>query len=148
MHNLNLFLAILGAILGLVATGGIIYAVWLMAQHRDVASNEHTINERTINERTMPFPATLLKWTVLDYIVMILFIFGLLLLFVDLLAVLRDRASFQEWHLIYLAAGVIFSFMGMIMMFLRLFMFHNAVRSLSRLAPDHQNEPNDGDKSE
>jgi len=133
-----LFLASIGTVLGLIATGGIVYAVWLVAQHRKIAANT----------KEMPFPKVLLKWTVLDYIVIAFFVMGLLLLFVDLTAVIRDRASFSEWHLAYLAAGVIFSFMGMLMMIVRLLMLNNAIRSIDLLAPDDQCEPDHRDHSE
>jgi hypothetical protein len=130
--DISLFLASIGTVLGLIATGGIVYAVWLVAQHRKMASNT----------KEMPFPAMLLKWTVLDYIIIALFVLGLLVLFVDLMAVFRDRASFNEWHLAYLAAGVIFSFMGMLMMIIRLLMLNSAIRSIGLLSPDDQREPN------
>lgn len=129
--EINLFLASIGTVLGLIATGGIVYAVWLVAQHRKIA----------VNTKEMPFPSVLLKWTVLDYIIVAFFTLGLLLLLVDLLAVFRDRASFSEWHLAYLAAGVIFSFMGMLMMVVRLFMLNSAIRSIGLLPPDDQSKP-------
>jgi len=128
---INLFLASLGTVLGLLAVGGLVYGIWLIAEHR----------RKTADTTKMPFPSMLLRWTVLDYIIIVLFILGLLLLFVDLTAVLRDRASFSEWHLVYLVAGVIFSFMGMLMMVIRLFMLNNAIRSLGLLSPDHEREP-------
>ncbi|TCZ74295.1 hypothetical protein E0485_20160 [Paenibacillus albiflavus] len=135
---INLFLASLGTVLGLLAIGGLVYGIWLIAMHR----------RTTADTSKMPFPSMLLRWTVLDYIIIVLFVLGLLLLFADLTAVLRDRASFSEWHLVYLVAGVIFSFMGMLMMVFRLFMLNNAIRSLGLLAPDHEREPDNRDHAE
>lgn len=138
MFYLKMILAIAAAILGLIAIGAVVYTVWFMFQHRKQAESE----------RTQPFPAALLKWTAIDYVILMLVLVSLLILVVDAVAIFRDRADFPTYHYGYLLTGVVLAFMGMLIMFLRLFMLHHALGSFRLPAPDDQRKPHHGNHPE
>lgn len=138
MFELKMALAIAGAIIGLVAVGAAVYTGWLMLQHRKQAEPGST----------QPFPTALLKWTAIDYVILLLVLVSLLILVADAVAMFRDRANFPTYHYGYLLTGVVLAFMGMIILFLRLFMLHHALASLRLPAPDDQSKPHHGNHPE
>jgi len=139
---INLLLAVAGGILGLAAAGGAAYAVWLIAEHKRSAqaaasgspsAAKETHDTAPAPERTeSPYPAALLRWTWLDYIVLAVSLFGFLLLLADVVAVVRDRDSYPGYHYPYLICGVLLAFMGMLISFLRLIMFAHAIRAAQK----------------
>ncbi|WP_442601340.1 hypothetical protein [Paenibacillus sp. KN14-4R] len=136
MFELNTIIAILGSVIGLVVTGGAIYTVWFLLQSR----------KRTDGTKDRGLPIELLRWNILDYMLIGLFLVGLLMLGADLYAVMRDKANFPSYHLAYLTGGFVFSLMGMVLLFLRFMMMYSALQSSS--APNHKAEPNHGDQAE
>ncbi len=56
----------------------------------------------------------LLRWTALDYAVLLLFAIGTSFLIVELIAVSKDRDSYPFYHYGYLLSGIIYSVLGML----------------------------------
>jgi hypothetical protein len=89
---------------------------------------------------------------VLDYGVLGVSVIGLLLLAADLTAVMRDKAAFPPYHVIYLMCGLILALMGILLLFVRLFVVIGMAKQLSEpplypLFPKHHGQPNDADHS-
>ncbi|MGO4497564.1 hypothetical protein AB4114_16935 [Paenibacillus sp. 2RAB27] len=140
---MNLFLAILGAVVGLFVTGAGIYTAWTVHQlWRQQAASPRAVGQAQIAVTYFS------RWTIIDYSVVGLFIIGLLLMIAMLVAVGRDHTEIADFHWAYLLTGIILSAMGMLLMFIRLvivlsFPPGNALQRTSTVTPDHQHEPND-----
>lgn len=143
---MNVALAIFGGLLGLFITGAAVYTAWMVRQLWK-------------QQEAQPKPATqaevaagyLSRWTVLDYSVVGLFLIGLLLLLADLLAVMRDKAAFPDYHFLYLLSGIVISAMGMLLLFVRLLVVLGIAKSstLERpVTPNHHHEPSHTDQTE
>ncbi|MFD0695883.1 hypothetical protein ACFQZT_17530 [Paenibacillus sp. GCM10027628] len=144
---MNMFLAVLGGLLGLFVTGVALYTAWM-------------VHQLWKQQAAAPNPATQVeiaavyfsRWTLMDYAVVGLFLTGLLLLLTELLAVLRDRtaAAMESFHFSYLLTGIVLSAMGMVLLFVRLLIVLGFVQSgtlhrTTAVAPNHQDEPNHTD---
>ncbi|MCR8643919.1 hypothetical protein NV379_14785 [Paenibacillus sp. N1-5-1-14] len=140
MFELNVIIAIIGSLIGLAVTGGAIYTVWFMLQARKLSEGQDAGN------KPHHLPVELLRWNVLDYMLIGLFLVGMLMLGADLFAVLRDKASFPDYHIAYLVGGFIFSFLGMVLLFLRFMMLYHALHAAS--LPNHKAKPDHGDHAE
>jgi ABC-type Na+ efflux pump permease subunit len=143
----NLALAIFGGVLGLLITCIAFYTAWIIHQlWRQQAASPRALSNTDIAMRYLS------KWTMLDYAVSGLFVIGLLLLAVDLLAVLRDKASYPPFHLAYLLCGIVFSAMGMLLLLLRLALVLSFAKSKnpsqSAISPQHHYEPSEAHQSE
>jgi hypothetical protein len=145
--NLNVSLAIFGGILGLIVTGTALYTAWMIHQlWKQQAASPHAISPTHIAA------AYLSRWTVLDYGVLGVSVIGLLLLAADLTAVMRDKAAFPPYHVIYLMCGLILALMGILLLFVRLFVVIGMAKQPSEpplypLFPKHHGQPNDADHS-
>ncbi|MBD0381019.1 hypothetical protein [Paenibacillus sedimenti] len=145
---MNMFLAIAGGLLGLFVTGIAVYTAWMVHQlwKQQVAAPKPTSQVEIA-------AAYFSRWTLMDYAVVGVFVFGQLLLLAELLAVLRDKTALESFHFSYLLTGMILSAMGMLLMFVRLIIVLGFVRSkalhyTTAIAPNHQNEPNRTDQAE
>lgn len=87
-------------------------------------------------------------WTVMDYGVLGLFAIGMLLLGADLLGVMRDRAEFPDYHFAYLLCGIMFSFMAMLLLLIRLIAVLNLGGLQRPVPPHHHDEPSHANKAE
>ncbi|MDR6549022.1 hypothetical protein [Paenibacillus qinlingensis] len=140
---MNLFLAILGAVVGLFVTGAGIYTAWTVHQlWRQQAASPRAVSQVEIAATYFS------RWTIIDYSVVGLFIIGLLLMLAVLVAVGRDQTEIANFHWAYLLTGIITSAMGMLLLFIRLivvlgFPQGNALQRTAAVTPDHQHEPND-----
>src|SRR5690242_11891134 len=101
MHLYSI-LAIFAAILGLVITGAAAFTVWsIFQQRKNQPLEDPSIDSaapaafQTFSQQAAQY---LLKWTVFDYAVLALILFGLLFLFTDVVAVIRDRHSYPYYH--------------------------------------------------
>jgi hypothetical protein len=101
--NLYLILAIIPALVTLIIIVSTMMIVWLVRRGR----------ERSIAR-------ALRRWLLLDYMVLAILAFGLLFLFVDLVAVIRDRDAYPYYHYGYLLIGFLFSLIGGVFLSLRL----------------------------
>lgn len=140
---MNLFLAILGGVIGLFVTGAGIYTAWSVHQlWRQQAASPRAVSQVDI---AMTYFS---RWTIMDFSVLGLFIIGLLLLIAELIAVGRDHTEIANFHWGYLLAGIIISAMGMLLLFIRLlvvlsFLPASDLQRTPAIAPNHQDEPND-----
>jgi len=136
-------LAVFGGVLGLGITGAAVYSAWMIRQlWQQQAASPHAVSQQEIAAEYLS------RWTLLDYGTVGLFVIGLLLLLADLLAVLRDKAAFPDYHFAYLLCGIVISVMGMLLLTIRLFVVIGLAKSgvLKRpVAPDHQNKPGHAD---
>jgi len=137
---LSLLLAILGGAAGLIATAGVVYAAWTIVTYRrdrekkaELAHQESDPANLQENGSVPAYPAALLRWTLLDQIVVGLFILGALLLLTNLIAVIRDRASYPEYQYAYLLCGVVFALLAVSILLLRLFMLLQALKERTKL---------------
>jgi hypothetical protein len=117
-------LAFFAVVLGLAITGAAIFTVWsIMQRHKKqpqpdgAADSESPALKHSFSRQAGQY---LLKWTVFDYAVLALILIGLVFLFTDVLAVMRDRQSYPYYHYGYLLCGFIFSLVGVIFMTVRL----------------------------
>ncbi|OAS14313.1 hypothetical protein [Paenibacillus oryzisoli] len=140
---MNLFLAMLGAVVGLFVTGAGIYTAWSVHQlWRQQAASPRAIGQAQIAATYFA------RWTIMDYSVVGLFIIGLLLMVAMLVAVGRDHTEIANFHWGYLLTGIILAGMGMLLLSIRLilvlsFPLGNTLQRTPTVTPDHQYEPND-----
>jgi membrane-bound ClpP family serine protease len=140
---MNLFLALLGAVVGLFVTGAGIYTAWTVHQlWRQQAAAPRAVSQVDIAVTYFS------RWTIIDYSVVGLFLIGLLLMLAELVAVGRDHTEIANFHWAYLLTGIIMSVMGMLLLFLRLvvvlsFLPTDTLQRTSAITPNHQHEPND-----
>lgn len=136
-------LAIVCGAIGLAVTGAAVYAVAAALQQRKQAAD---------NGAKAPFAETgtayLLRWTAWDYAVLAVFAAGMLFLLVDLLGVVRDRASFPDYRFGYMLCGFVFSLLGMLLMVVRLGLVLQLAGSSRAPAPQHEREPEQADRAE
>ena len=156
-----LALAIVGSLLGLLITGVAVYTIWvvhqLWKQQMETAGDrspqpaeENEADPAPAVQRVTPAAVAgqyLSRWRVLDYGVVGLFIIGMMLLTADLLAVMRDKASFPDYHLAYLLCGAVFTFLGMLFLFVRLAVVLS-LRTDRSFSPDHQHQPHHANQAE
>jgi uncharacterized membrane protein len=134
-------LTILAAILGVFITIGAIYTLWSIVRQQKNQAIKQSISE--IAGRY------LLKWSFLDYAIIIVFLSGMLFLLAELISVLKDRASFPYYHYGYLISGFVFSMLGMLFLLARFTIVLRIVQRMDFVAlKNHHREPNDTDKAE
>lgn len=134
-------LTILAAVLGLLITIGAIYTVWSIVRQRNNRQDKKTISEIA--------GQYFLKWSFLDYAIIIVFLSGMIFLLAELIAVMKDRQSFPFYHYGYLLSGFIFSFLGMIFMLARFTIVLRIVQRMDFVAFKNQHhEPNHTETTE
>lgn len=89
----------------------------------------------------------MLRWNVFDYIVLLVFMTGGMFLFVDLIAVIRDRKIFPDYHVGYLICGFALCFLGALFLFARLGVLLTFVRSGGASTPHDESEPHQADQT-
>lgn len=80
----------------------------------------------------------LLRWTLADYLLLFPAAFAFLFLLVDVIAVLRDRSLFPDYHIGYLLSGFVLFLLSFAFLYGRLML----AIGLSREAPAAHQEPN------
>lgn len=130
-------LAIVCAVIGLAATGAVVYTVAAVFQRR----HEQGSRKAQLADR-------LLRWTAWDYAVTVLACGGLVFLLVDLLAIWRDRQMYPDYRLGYLLCGFVFSLSGIALLFARLGFALRLAASCRSAAQQHQPEPEQADGAE
>ncbi|MED4601744.1 hypothetical protein P9314_13640 [Paenibacillus validus] len=158
-------LAVIGGVLGLAATGSAFLFIWMIyskpadksgagldPQPEAAVQAEGALSPEAVGDAKPRTAASLfrqaapqlLQWTFFDYVLLALFLIGSLFLFTDLVAVLRDSASYPPYHYGYLLCGFVFTFAAALMMLLRLALVLALARGAQRLAgaDHHQHEPN------
>lgn len=137
-------LAVLAALIGLAVCGAAVFTAWFHLYYKKRAFGDH-------NRQTEGVPtgdSLLLRWMAMDYAVVGLAVFGLLFLFVDVLAVLRDRQSYPYYHYGYLLSGFVLTFLGLLFLVARLFLLLRVARSHDFSAPHHQHKPDQAEQTE
>jgi hypothetical protein len=133
-------LAVVGGLVGLLVTGVAVYTAWFI--HRAVGADADKSDAFSAPlSRIEAAGKMILRWTLMDYAVLLLFIIGLLFLLADLAGVLRDRHSYPLYHFGYLLCGLVFSALGMLFMFVRLTVLIRLVRSERSFSPNHHDKP-------
>lgn len=134
-------LTILAAGLGLFITSGAIYTLWSIVRQRNNQQDKQPISE--IAGRYF------LKWSFMDYAIIIVFLSGMIFLLAELVAVLKDRQSFPFYHYGYLLSGFIFSIVGMLFLLARFTIVLRIVQRMEVAAlKNHHREPNNADTAE
>ncbi|WP_409345804.1 hypothetical protein [Paenibacillus sp. MBLB4367] len=142
-----LILAIIAGMIGIAVTGAAFYTIWYLFEQwkKQQASAGEGTARPTVSETA---GALLLRWTVLDYAVLLLMAAGMLLLLADVLGVIRDRSSYPDYHYGYLLAGTAFAFLGMLFMLVRLLVVLSVARKPAAPAPNDGHEPNQAHDAE
>lgn len=134
-------LTILAAVLGLFITSGAIYTLWSIVRQRNNQQDKQPISE--IAGRYF------LKWSFMDYAIIIVFLSGMIFLLAELVAVLKDRQSFPFYHYGYLLSGFIFSIVGMLFLLARFTIVLRIVQRMEVAAlKNNHREPNNADTAE
>jgi H+/gluconate symporter-like permease len=137
-------LAIFAALLGLAVTGAAVFTVWSIFQQRKKQPHEELTTDFESLSVSQTFSRQagqyFLKWTMFDYAVLALILIGLLFLFTDVIAVMRDRQSYPYYHYGYLLSGFIFSLVGVIFITVRLAVVLRSLRADDNFSAvdDHQ----------
>ncbi|MCG7213407.1 hypothetical protein [Paenibacillus mucilaginosus] len=146
-----MILAILGAALGLAATGTAVWMAWSVWSAGRAGAAAAADGTGGAKPGLLPHlqAAVPRQWTYFDYMLLLLFLTGSMFLFTDLIAVLRDAELFPPYHYGYLLCGFVFSFTGMLMMAVRLFLVLSSGASGS-VAPaeNHQDQPGEREHAE
>jgi len=116
-------LALIGGLIGLFVTGAACFTAWLYQHQRSRLPQDAAIGTSEA--------AVFLRWTVMDYAILLLFGIGTMLLFTDLVSVMRDLKAYPPHHFGYLLTGFIFMFMGMLFMVSRLVLVMAMIKPLS-----------------
>ncbi|SDC24831.1 hypothetical protein SAMN02799630_00906 [Paenibacillus sp. UNCCL117] len=139
-------LAVIGALVGLLVTGSAIFmAVTAASRPRTDDAPAEAVAEDMAEEakprtadRWRNAAPQLMQWTFFDYALLVLFLIGSLFLFTDLIAALRDEASFPPYHVPYLLCGFIFTCAAALMMLARLSVVLAVARSERVRSPEYQ----------
>ena len=159
---MKLTLALLAGIAGLIVTASAVMLVWMVIQQQRSNSKpeQERAGEETENgelsdageDKSPPLPAAasmLLQWTYFDYALIGVFAVGSLFLFTDVIAVIRDSASYPLYHYGYLLCGFVFTVLAMLFMVLRLAAVLSLVRSGRAVsAADEHRHPGEADQAE
>jgi len=134
-------LTILAAVLGAFITIAAIYTLWSIVRQRNKQPVKQSISE--IAGRYF------LKWSFLDYAIIIVFLSGMLFLLAELISVLKDRESFPYYHYGYLISGFVFSMLGMLFLLARFTIVLRIAQRMEFVAlKNHHREPNNTDTAE
>ena len=138
----TLALAVIAGMIGIAVTAAVFYTVWYMLEQwkkqQDAAMDGK--DRPTLSDTA---GALLLRWTVVDYAVLVLMGAGMLFLLVDVLGVMRDRASYPDYHYGYLLSGAAFAFLGMLFLLARLLVVLRIARKPVLPAPNDGHKPNE-----
>ncbi|MGN7382972.1 Uncharacterised protein [Chlamydia abortus] len=138
--------AIFAGVVGLIVTGAAVFTVWhvYFAAQQDADRQGKPAPGHSLESRVSSY---FLQWTVLDYVMLGLIVTGLLFLFVDLLAVMRNPGRFPYHHHAYLMVGFVFSFLGTLFMVVRLALTLQSIRP-SATGEEHHDQPEQTDPAE
>lgn len=154
---MNLILAIFGSIVGLFITGVAVYTAWMVHQLWKQAGSSAPLTQSPQSSDYAPSIRQshadiagryLSRWTVWDYGVLALFMIGMLLLAADVIAMMRDREAYPDFHYAYLLCGITFTVMSMLLLFGRLAIVLSVQASLRSVSPQHHHEPSHADHAE
>lgn len=143
-HTLTWIAAGIGLFITIGAVAGIIYIFW--PSRKTTADSEATEQLRLARLSKL-----FMRWTWFDYVVVVVFLCGAAFLIVDLAAVIRDSERYPFYHYGYLASGLIFTVLSMLLMFLRLgtLIALSKAQRTSSDAPLHQHgEPTQTEQAE
>jgi magnesium-transporting ATPase (P-type) len=134
---LRVFAIVLGALL----TSGVIYTIITIFKQRKKQPDKLTYSQTAARY--------FLRWSFFDYAVILVFLCGMIFLLVEVIAVLKDKASFPYHHYGYLLSGFIFSLLGMIFLLVRFVIVLRLVRDMDRFSfVNNHHEPNKADTAE
>ncbi|WP_438432069.1 hypothetical protein [Gorillibacterium sp. sgz500922] len=88
----------------------------------------------------------LLRWTVADYLLLFPAAFAFLFLLVDVIAVLRDRSLFPDYHVGYLLCGFAMFLLSFLFLYARLLLTLGLERNAA--AADQEADPTDAEGAE
>jgi Na+/H+-translocating membrane pyrophosphatase len=133
-------LMIFAGCVGLIVTGAAFYTVWSIMDMRK------QLNERQ-SESSVDIKDVMRTWTAMDYGAIAVFVVGMMLLIADLLAVIRDRDSYPYYHYGYLFCAIIFVFVGMMFMVIRLGVIVRSPAKAESTFDHNYNEPEQTDQA-
>jgi H+/Cl- antiporter ClcA len=134
-------LGVFAAVLGLFISVGAIYTIWSIVKQRKNLHEKEPIS--------LVAGRYFLRWSFLDYAIIVVFLCGMLFLLAEVIAVMKDRQSFPFYHYGYLLCGFIFSLLGMLFMLARFTIVLRMVQGMERVAfINHHHEPNNADTTE
>lgn len=132
-------LAIFASLLGLFVTGAAIFTAWTYAAAR---------RDPSAHPASADIPKSwLLRWSIVDFAVLLLFGCGTIFLIVDAAAVARDKELFPPYHYAYLLCGLIFCVMGMLFAAARIVLLLRLTSDRSAANRD-ANKPNEAQHAE
>lgn len=139
---MNVILAIIASLVGLFVTGSALLTAWFV--YRKSKSDNSSDGKTAYAEVTQRL---LLRWSLMDTAVAIMFFIGTSFLLVDVIAMIRDRMSYPYYHWGYLLFGIAFSCLGMLFMLFRLVVVLQGLSTQRKgtSLPNHHYEPNHTD---
>ncbi len=104
--------------------------------------------ERSPQWMEEPKKSVFMKWSWMDYTILIIFLFGTIFLLADLLSVMRDREFYPSYYHGYLLFGFVLNVTAMILLFIRLGVVLAKIRLHDSPLFEHHNQPTQADHSE
>ncbi|OXM84092.1 hypothetical protein [Paenibacillus rigui] len=160
---MKLTLAVLAGVVGLIVTASAVMLIWFVMQQKqkmqnkpeELQANNHPEEGHGAEEQmqgSSPLQSIaplLLQWTFFDYALIGVFAVGSLFLFTDVIAVIRDAASYPLYHYGYLLCGFVFTLLSMLFMILRFATVLSLVRSGRAFsAADKHSHPGETNQAE
>lgn len=134
-------LGFFAAFLGVLIIAGTVYTIYSVIKQRKNQQSNQSVSE-TVGRY-------FLKWSFMDYAIIIVFVCGMLFLLAEMVAVMKDREGFPLYHYGYLLCGFVFSLIGMLFMVARFVIVLRMAQGMDCVALiDHHNEPNNADTAE
>jgi len=96
-------LAVAAAVVALLVTGFGVFAAYM-----------------AFGARREAVRSALGRWTVFDYLILVVFLIGTLFLLADVIGVLRDRDAYPYYHYGYLLSGFVYNALAGVFLFVRL----------------------------
>jgi hypothetical protein len=141
-------LTIFAGCVGLIVTGAAFYTVWSVMEMR---KQQQSMGQKVLNggqsESSVDVKDIMRAWTAMDYGAIAVFVVGMMLLIADLLAVIRDRDSYPYYHYGYLFCAIIFVFIGMMFMVIRLGVIVRSSPKAESTFEHNNNEPEQADQA-
>lgn len=131
--DMQLALAIAAGVIGLFVTGAAVFTAWLLYTKQKAAEQ---LDKKRIHIADVA-GKHFLSWTVFDAALFMLLVVGLLFLFVDLMAVFREREQFPDFHFAYLVCGFAFISMSALFMTARFALMINSYSRLRDASSEH-----------
>lgn len=135
-------LAVFAAILALLIVSVSIYTIWSIWYQARHLKGKLKDNVNTV------VSSYFMKWTWLDYAILLLFLVGMIFLLTDVIAVMRDAELYPAYHFGYLLSGFVFSALAMLFLFIRFAMTLKLIHSSRSLTEKHHHKPTQTDHSE